>query len=171
MCYWRDIPNTGGLYQVSSDGQVYSSRVDTRLATRLDTKGYPICTVYLSGTSRTYRVHRLVASAFVENPDNKPYVNHIDGNRVNNHHLNLEWCTASENTRHMYKIGNRTAQSGEKATNFKGFVEVLDKYGNIVDTLVGTKDMVDKGYLPSCIANVLAGRRQTHKGFYFRRSK
>jgi hypothetical protein len=53
----------------------------------------------------TMRVHRLVAAAFIPNPDNKPYINHIDCNPANNHVSNLEWCTQLENLRHSARLG------------------------------------------------------------------
>ena len=54
---------------------------------------------------KTYKVHRLVAICYIENPNNLPQVNHIDGNKTNNHVSNLEWCTASYNTQHAYDNG------------------------------------------------------------------
>ena len=59
-------------------------------------KGY----LRISLRGKNYRIHRLVANAFVPNPDNLPQVNHKDGNKLNNHYLNLEWCTNSHNTAH-----------------------------------------------------------------------
>ncbi|MBQ4494908.1 MAG: HNH endonuclease [Selenomonadaceae bacterium] len=66
---------------------------------------------------KPFRIHRLVASAFIPNPENKPQVNHIDGHTMNNHISNLEWVTGSENQRHAVKAGLR--KSGEDNYNAK----------------------------------------------------
>jgi len=59
----------------------------------------------IEGKQKRMRVHRLVAETFINNPMNKPYVNHKDGNRINNNVINLEWVTPSENTQHAVNIG------------------------------------------------------------------
>ncbi len=59
------------------------------------------------GDERTVQIHRALANAFIPNPENKPQINHIDGNKLNNDLSNLEWVTAKENTYHAYKMGLR----------------------------------------------------------------
>ena len=70
-----------------------------------DGNGYFRIDITINGKRKTFKVHRLVAEHFVENRENKPQVNHIDGNKSNNHYSNLEWCSAKENIIHAYKNG------------------------------------------------------------------
>lgn len=68
---------------------------------------------------KNFRVHRLVAIAFIPNPENKPQINHKDCNRGNNHFKNLEWCTPKENTHHSQKMGNMPVFNGVKKQYYK----------------------------------------------------
>lgn len=110
MKEWRDIPGYEGRYKVSTDGEVYSvpRKIHCGRATRnvggiiikqqRDVNGY--LTVNLcdgKGDRRSKKVHRLLASAFIPNPDNLPCVNHKDEDKANNHVSNLEWCTVEYN--------------------------------------------------------------------------
>ena len=104
---WKDIVGYDGKYQVSNLGRVKNS-YNHVMTIILDKDGY--CQVSLrktNGNACLKRLHRLVASAFIPNIENKKYVNHIDGNKKNNNVQNLEWCTNSENIYHAYKIGLR----------------------------------------------------------------
>ena len=69
--------------------------------------GYLKLSLSEQNRKKMYFVHRLVALTFIPNPDNLPQVNHIDGNKQNNHYSNLEWCTISENTKHGFRVLNR----------------------------------------------------------------
>lgn len=99
--------------KVSSMGRVYKAANKSRKERILtsfpkDRDGYCRCSVRnLNGTWTSVPVHRLVAMAFIPNPNNKMCVNHIDGNRSNNNVNNLEWVTPKENVLHSYKYGNR----------------------------------------------------------------
>lgn len=72
--------------------------------------GYLLSDLSVNGSHKTYLVHRLIAEAFIPNPENLPQVNHKDGNRSNNHFENLEWVNASDNQNHAYSMG-RTRKS------------------------------------------------------------
>lgn len=98
-------------YCVTENGDVYSLRRNIWLKTRLDKDGY----VVTSFIRQVMKIHRMVALAFVSNPDNKRDVNHKDGNKLNNHYTNLEWCTPKENNVHAFKMGLKQSR-GEHYT-------------------------------------------------------
>ena len=100
---WLPAPGWQAYYEISNDGRVRNG--ERELKQRLNKQGYPM--VQLSRPRFSHRVHRLVASAFVANPDKKPNVNHIDNNPSNNNWENLEWCTQRENLEHMTNQGRR----------------------------------------------------------------
>lgn len=117
---WKDIENLKGYYQVSDLGRVRSNFLlngkpaksgEYMVMNAKISFGYVIVTLALKhingGKSKEFRVHRLVAKAFIENPENKPEVNHKDGIKTNNFKSNLEWNTSQENNIHAFKTGLR----------------------------------------------------------------
>lgn len=121
MEQWRDIDGFEGMYQVSDLGRVrslertvkmvrYGKEYDMHhkgriLKTIVMKDGYESIQIFKDSKHHTYKVHRLVAKAFLPNPDNLPEVNHKDGNKCNNTSENLEWCTRGHNIRHAFKNG------------------------------------------------------------------
>lgn len=104
---WKDIPNYESKYQVSNTGKVrslnYKRTGKTKiLKIREDKNGYTVVTLTKNSKKKTYSVHRLVAQAFIPNPNNLPCINHIDEDKTNNTVWNLEWCT------HEYNINYGT---------------------------------------------------------------
>jgi len=107
-----DIPGYEGLYKVTTFGRVWScGRPNTRYKngrfkkTTLSKNGYIFVGLNKNKKLKTCKVTRLVAITFIPNPDNKPQVNHIDGDKQNNNVSNLEWNTASENIQHSWDTG------------------------------------------------------------------
>lgn len=97
---WKDIKDYEGLYQVSNLGRVKSLYTNRILNPMKHTKGYLRVRLYKNSVASNQRIHRLVAEAFIPNPENKPQVNHIDENKTNNRVDNLEWVTNKENCNH-----------------------------------------------------------------------
>lgn len=127
---WKDIPGYEGLYQVSDFGNVKSLRGKEKiLKPSSNGKGY--LTLILSKNNKRYYpyVHRLVGELFVENPDNKPEINHKDGNKANNHKDNLEWCTHLENIKHSCRTGLKVSKGavGERNCKAKLTEEIVVK--------------------------------------------
>ena len=105
---WRWIPEYEGRYEVSNLGRVRSYaryRKPRLLKPYHDPRGYVQMVFTVDRKPRTHWLHRLVAAAFITNPENKPSVNHINGNKADNSAANLEWATYSENTTHGYRTG------------------------------------------------------------------
>ena len=107
---WKAIEGTGGQYEVSNTGKIRSNNYlghgkQRELCLVADHKGYLRVRIYIEGGGKTVKVHREVAKAFIPNPENKPEVNHKDGDKRNNRADNLEWATPGENTIHAYNSG------------------------------------------------------------------
>lgn len=97
-------------------------------------------------------IHRLVAEAFITNPENKPQVNHLDGNKLNNKLENLEWCTRSENLKHAYENNLRYQMNGPRSCNR---INQIDESGNVIKTWGGAKELTASGYSKSKIYNAI----------------
>ena len=113
---WKPIFGYEGIYEVSNCGNVRSidridfagRRLKGKVFSTSANKNYITCVLTKYGKHRTFRIHQLVAEAFIPNPEGKPCINHKDGNKQNNCVENLEWCTLSENMKHAYKVGLAT---------------------------------------------------------------
>lgn len=138
---WKPIEGFETAYEISNLGRVkslarlkkhwkggFSSVTEKILKGSINSKGY--FNVDLSNGDvfkKSIDIHRLVALHFVKNIENKPFVNHIDGNKQNNRFDNLEWCTPKENMQHAYKTGLNIHGKGEKSRNVKlNDVKVLE---------------------------------------------
>lgn len=113
---WRDIPKSNGMYKISNFGRVKSlkGKKEKIIKPNKNRGGYLKIGLILNTGRKHISIHRLVASAFISNPNNLPEVNHIDGNKLNNNIKNLEWVTRKENSLHAYKIGLRKVSEKQK---------------------------------------------------------
>lgn len=91
-------------YYIKEDGSIWNSKKNLILKPRVN-KGYMQIILCKKSKHSTFKIHRLIAIAFIPNPDNKREINHIDGNKLNNNIDNLEWCTRSENNYHASRMG------------------------------------------------------------------
>lgn len=165
---WKTI-NEYPEYQVSNFGRIKSFKVDKINGKIMKpykcTKGYLQIDISLDGRKRQNRVHlavhRLVAKAFLANPDNLPEVNHKDEDKTNNNVNNLEWCTSKYNN-------NYGTHKERVAEHHRIHIYSIDKYGNI-EHFKGVREatrIVTNGNssTSSAISNVLNGKRKTAYG-------
>lgn len=104
---WRPVPGYESTYLISSRGDIWSIRRNRELICKQEKSGYRRITLSVDGESKTFSIHRLVALAFIPNPENKPTVNHINEDKSDNRVSNLEWATVKEQNAH----GTRTARA------------------------------------------------------------
>lgn len=115
----KGLENVPAYYTVTTNGEVISYRDNPNgniLKGYLNTKKYLL--VDLTRKYRAKKIHRLVALAFIDNPNNYPQVNHKDGNKINNNVNNLEWCNNSQNQIHAIKQGLKRILRGEECFNY-----------------------------------------------------
>lgn len=167
---WKDVVDYEGIYLVSNYGRVKSIKnvyhKGIILKQEKSNNGYLRVHLCKNNKSKHYSVHRLVIKSFYDEDLVKKYTNHKDGNKLNNHIFNLEWCTLSENMKHAYRLGlyslKGESHTRSKLNNLK--VRIIRGLRN--EILNGT---MDKKYLAdifnvsvTCIRDVLNYRRWKH---------
>lgn len=165
---WKHVSNNP-KYLVSDTGKVRRVGSDRDHSVR-NKDGYLITDLYDSGVRTCARVHRLVAEEFIPNPDNKPEVNHIDGDKSNNHVSNLEWVTKEENCRHAWNNGLAKPSYGMRGKSNpnagrKGRPIRIVETGEVFNTLKECEEAIDGNnrHINDC----LRGRQNTHRGYHF----
>jgi hypothetical protein len=117
--------------------------------------------IYLRVNIQKYALHRLVAQTFIPNLENKPFVNHIDGNKLNNSVNNLEWCTCSENNLHNFKIGLNKGHT-RKIIQYNLEMNEINRFNSIKEA---SKEL---NISLSCIKDVLKEKQKSTKGYIFK---
>lgn len=141
MRKFKDIKGYEGVYQISEEGYIKSKYGHLTNGWLHSDLGYRKAKLYKDKKHKSYFLHRLVAIAFIPNPENKPCVNHIDSDPRNNNASNLEWCTQSENVQHASRSG-RLNDKGVTVLNtatgetFKSIKYAAESIGMKPNTLV-----------------------------------
>lgn len=146
-------------YSVDRAGFVYSHKYGktTKLGLRLDKNGYHVVSLCMNGKAKNFRVHRLVAQAFIANPKSKPQVNHKDGQKLNNCAKNLEWVNNGENQKHAYLVLKRLPV-GERR------VRCIET-GIVYNSGHGAERYLGIGH--NCISMAISGRSKTAGGYHW----
>lgn len=139
-------------YAVSSKGYVKNIKTGRILKGSKDKDGYLYISLYNSGKKKKYLIHRLVAEAFIDNPENKPQVNHINEIKSDNKYDNLEWVTSQENVDH-------SNSKKVRGTNIKNGEEIIFK---------STKEAEKNGFDNSHISKCCRGLYKQHKGYVWK---
>src|SRR5699024_5394641 len=165
---WKDIPGYEGLYKVSDNGDVYNIKSKRKLKLTVSDAGYHKVNLRNNGSVKTHLVHRLVALSFIPNPKEKPQVNHIDEDSLNNSLSNLEWCTPKENCNHgtrLERIRNLIDYESVAKKNSKPILQI-DKNGQVVRRWKSAKECKrETGYDDSNISKCLRGKVKTSYGY------
>ncbi len=159
-------------YSVSNDGLIRNDKRNQVKAQRVNKDGYSVTDIYRDGERFTYRVHRIVANEFLDNPENKEEVNHIDGDKTNNNVDNLEWVTKSENMKHAYDTGlclhhASYGMLGKKNPNGgrHGIPIMVVETGEVFESIADCAEAL--GISDRRICDVLKGHSRSYRGYTF----
>lgn len=169
---WKVIPRYNGAYLVSNYGNVKSKErycyhgdkpwlVKERLLSKvIGHSGYVEYQITYDKKHRSEKAHRLVAEAFIPNPENKPFINHKDGNKQNNCVENLEWCTNQENIQHAYHnhLINRCKRVAQYDLNMN-LIRIWETSGDIEKAGIATHSHINE----AC-----CGKRKQHHGYIWK---
>lgn len=129
---WKPIVESNGMYEVSNTGKVRSLNYNKtgrirELKQKINRYGYCVVTLHIEGKQKYPTVHRLVANAFIPNPDNKPQINHKSGVKTDNRVENLEWSTSSENVKHAFDNGLKAGSLAHARNTILAYNETCKK--------------------------------------------
>ena len=165
---WKDVVGFEGLYKISNLGRVFSVKTGIVLRPHINNRGRGyFCVGLYNGKTRTKPIHRLVAEAFIPNPNKYPQVNHIDEDTRNNRVDNLEWCTSKYNNNH----GTRNSRiSASERSSFKKRRLAISQYtldGQFIKTFPSATDASRYGFSKSHILDCAKGlSRYSHSQGY-----
>jgi hypothetical protein len=184
---WLPVIGYEGLYEVSNFGNVRSLDRQKYGGSQLggyylfkgrvlrqsikSGHGYPTVALWKSEKQKTHKVHRLVAAAFIPNPNKLPQVNHIDGTKTNARADNLEWVKEDENSQHAWKTGLSKRPAVEKRGKDSRLAKAIfqcDLSGSVINKWGSLQDAKRAGYSAGNICMVLKGQRPHHKGFLWK---
>lgn len=163
---WKDIEGYEGLYQVSSFGRIkslnYNNTKQEKILQLLNNKGYNSICLSKHNIRKTYKVHRLVAEAFIPNSDNKPCIDHINTDKTDNRVENLRWCTHTENmnnpfTKEKYNGSNHHLSKSVLQFSING--DFIRKWDCVMDI------KRELNYNNSNIGSCCIGRKKSSNGF------
>lgn len=136
---WKNIENYKDIYSVSTNGDIYSHSWKRIMVGKINKNGYRQIILCSNNKRKTKLVHRIVAETFIENPNNYPCVNHINGDKQDNRVENLEWCNYSHNTKEAYRLGLEKIYKGsDNKRSIK--INQYDLNGNLINTFNGIKE-------------------------------
>lgn len=165
---WRDIKGYEGLYKISNLGKVKNKNNEI-LKAEIIKNGYERVKLYKNETGKRILVHRIVAENFIENLDNKPFVNHKNGNRQDNRVYNLEWVTSKENAIHGFYEGNIEMP---ETRHKKKIVQQYDLNNNLIKEWNGLRNVADKLKINAGkISECCNGKIKTYKGYIWKYKK